>query len=559
MKHSSSKPLSIRIEIWIINTFIGVFFASGAMSQTVTPWLTTGSKTLLLQKQSSVVFGTTSTSTNSITIDPSIAYQTMDGLGFTLTEGSAEVISSLSESLQIQLLNELFNKTTGIGISAIRISIGASDLSSSDYSYNESSGDVNMMNFSLVGADQTYLIPIIKKILAINPDMKILATPWTALRWMKSNTSWIGGTLNNSYYSSYARYFVKYLDAMSAQGIKIWAITPQNEPLNQSNDPSMGMSSTEQKNFINNNLGPALLAAGYSNVKIIAYDHNCDNTTYPIDVCNNSSYVDGAVFHLYAGNISALTTVKNATNKNVYFTEQYSASTGSFSGDLGWHIKNVVIGGANNWAKAIFEWNLANNSSYGPHTSGGCTTCMGAVTINGSTIVRNVAYYIIGQASKFVQSGAARINTTSSNSNVSVTAFKNSDGTIAVITFNSASSDQNVKLTCNGKSFIYTIPTNSVASFTWSTVSTDVSESVKDNVKLIPNPAGESVSITHPDLLGETASVQLYNLSGTLVFKQSLSADNQIEHLNISSLPKGIYLAKLSGDAVSLSERLIKK
>ncbi|WP_431244300.1 hypothetical protein ACQ9BO_08095 [Flavobacterium sp. P21] len=205
-------------------------------------------------------------------------------------------------------MNDLYNPTTGLNASVIRISIATSDLSSSSYSYNETSGDTNMNNFSLNGPDLTYLIPIIKKIQLINPNIKILATPWTAPRWMKTNGSWVGGSLQTQYYAAYAKYFVKYIQAMQAQGISIWAITPQNEPENPNNEPSMLMNSTEQKNFINQQLGPQLVIAGYGGVKIIAFDHNCDNTAYPIDVLNNSSYVDGAavslVFRKYLCNVN---------------------------------------------------------------------------------------------------------------------------------------------------------------------------------------------------------------------------------------------------------------
>jgi len=276
--------------------FVIILFAFlvKAEAQTVTPWMTTGNQTKLLQQQANVSFGSISGSNPStVTITPATTYQTMDGFGYTLTEGSCEVISAMAATQQNQLLNDLYHPTTGLNVNIVRISIGASDLSSSSYSYNETSGDVNMNNFSLNGPDATYLIPMIKKILLINPNIKILATPWTAPRWMKTNNSWIGGSLQTQYYAAYAKYFVKYLDAMKAQGITVWGITPQNEPENPHNEPSMLMNSTEQKNFINSQLGPQMAAAGYGNVKIIAFDHNCDNTAYPIDVLNNSSYAEG--------------------------------------------------------------------------------------------------------------------------------------------------------------------------------------------------------------------------------------------------------------------------
>lgn len=469
MHKTTQKPTN-RVKAFMTQVvIIMLFFSIKTNAQTVTPYITSGDQTRLLQQQGTVSFGANSgTNPSTVTINAGTTYQTMDGFGYTLTEGSAEVISGMAATQQNQLLNDLYNPTTGLNASLIRISIAASDLSSSSYSYNETSGDTNMNNFSLNGPDLTYLIPIIKKIQQINPNIKILATPWSAPRWMKTNGSWVGGSLQTQYYAAYARYFVKYIAAMQAQGIPIWGITPQNEPENPHNEPSMLMNSTEQKNFINQQLGPQLAAAGYGGVKIIAFDHNCDNTAYPIDVLNNSSYVDGAAFHLYLGNISAMSTVRNATNKNVYFTEQYTGSGGSFGGDFGWHMQNVVIGSTNNWSKTVLEWNAANNSSLGPRTPGGCSTCLGAITVNNSTsYTRNVAYYIIGQISKYVKPGAVRIGSSSSSGSILSVGFKNPDGSIALVVYNTSGSSNTIKVVSGSSAFNYAVPGSSAVTFTW--------------------------------------------------------------------------------------------
>ena len=468
MHKTTQKPTN-RVRAFMTQVIIiMLLFITKTNAQTVTPFITSGDQTRLLQQQATVSFGTNSgTNPSTVTVNAGTTYQTMDGFGYTLTEGSAEVISGMAATQQNQLLNDLYNPNTGLNASVIRISIAASDLSNSSYSYNETSGDTNMNNFSLNGPDLTYLIPIIKKIQLINPNIKILATPWSAPRWMKTNGSWVGGSLQTQYYAAYARYFVKYIAAMQAQGIPIWGITPQNEPENPNNEPSMLMNSTEQKNFINQQLGPQLAAAGYGGVKIIAFDHNCDNTAYPIDVLNNSSYVDGAAFHLYLGNISAMSTVRNATNKNVYFTEQYTGSGGSFSGDFGWHMQNVVIGSTNNWSKTVLEWNAANNSSLGPRTPGGCNTCLGAITVNNSTnYTKNVAYYIIGQISKYVKPGAVRIGSSSTNGSILSVGFKNPDGSTALVIYNSGGSNT-IKVVSGSSAFNYTVPGSSAVTFTW--------------------------------------------------------------------------------------------
>ncbi|TDW44270.1 glucosylceramidase [Flavobacterium sp. 270] len=470
--HKITPKTTKRIKLIIMMQIIMLtLFITKTNAQTVTPWITSSDQSKLLQQQSTVSFGTNSgTNPSTVTVNPSTTYQTMDGFGYTLTEGSCEVISGMAATQQNQLLNDLYNPTTGLNANVVRISIGASDLSSSSYSYNETSGDTNMNNFSLNGPDLTYLIPIIKKIKLINPNIKILATPWSPPRWMKTNNSWFGGSLQTQYYAAYAKYFVKYFDAMAAQGISIWGITPQNEPENPNNEPSMLMNSTEQKNFINQQLGPQMAAAGYGGIKIIAFDHNCDNPDYPIDVLNNSSYVDGAAFHLYLGNISNMSVVKTATNKNVYFTEQYTGSGGSFGGDFGWHMQNVVIGSTNNWAKTVLEWNAANNSSIGPHTPGGCNTCLGAVTVTSSTsYTKNVAYYIIGQISKFVKPGAQRIGSSSTSGSILSVGFKNPDGSIALLVYNTSGSSNTIKIVSGSSAFNYAVPANAAVTFNWTT------------------------------------------------------------------------------------------
>ncbi len=429
-------------------------------NESVSIWMTTKDKSKLLQQQSNVTFATDGGSnSNTITVNEGTTYQSIDGYGYTLTQGSAKLISNMSAGNQSALLNELFNPTSGIAISVIRIGVGATDLS--DYSYTYRDG----ASFSLSGPDLTFTIPILKKILAINPNVKVLATPWTAPRWMKTNGSFIGGSLKAENYESYGQYWLDYMNAMRGQGIEIWAITPQNEPENPFNEPSMSMTKENQLGLINDFIGPKLRGSGF-NCKIICFDHNCNNTEYPIHVANNSQYVDGSAFHLYEGNISAMTTVKNATNKNVYFTEQYTDSQGSFGGDLSWHIQNVLMGSMNNWSKTTLLWNLASDNNTGPHTPGGSQHSMGAVTINGNSVTRNVGYYIIAQVSKFVAPGALRISSNSSG-NIKTTAFKNTDGSKVLLAFNNSSSNISFKVKWGNQSFTYNLPGGAVATFKW--------------------------------------------------------------------------------------------
>ena len=437
-------------------------------------WLTKGDQSVMLQKQNSILtFGTTSNSYATIEVDESKSFQTIDGFGYTLTGGSVQVINQLNAQKRQDLLKELFDTNeNSIALSYLRISIGASDLDAMPFSYNDlpnGQTDINLEKFSLA-PNKNDVIPMLKEILAINPNIKIMATPWSPPVWMKDNNSFIGGSLQPKYYGVYAQYFVKYIQQMKNEGITIDAITPQNEPLHPGNNPSLLMLASQQADFIKNHLGPAFKAAKVT-TKIVTYDHNCNKPEYPIEILNDpeaNPYVDGSAFHLYEGDISALTTVHNAfPNKNIYFTEQYTASTGSFDGDLKWHLKNVIIGSMRNWSKTALEWNLANNASFGPNTIGGCTTCKGAVTINSSdSFTRNVGYYIIAHASKFIPAGSIRISTNISG-NLNNVAFKTPSGKKVLIVENDGNSPESFNIKYNGNWITTSLEAGSVGTYIW--------------------------------------------------------------------------------------------
>ncbi|RZL59596.1 MAG: glucosylceramidase, partial [Pedobacter sp.] len=292
--------------------------------------------------------------------------------------------------------------------------------------------------------------------------------PWTAPAWMKTNNSFIGGSLKPEHYSTYSNYLVKYILAMKAEGITIDAITPQNEPLHPGNNPSMYMEALDQAKFVKI-LGPIFQSAGLS-TKIIIYDHNADKPEYPITILNDAEakkYLDGSAFHLYAGDISALTKVHNAhPDKNVYFTEQWVGGPSNFGEDLKWHVSTLIIGATRNWSRNVLEWNLAADPNYNPHTDkGGCTTCLGAITI-APTVTRNVAYYVIAHASKFVKPGSTRI---ASNivSNLQNVAFKTPDGKTVLIVCNNNSSETSFNIKFKGKIISSTIEKGAVATYVW--------------------------------------------------------------------------------------------
>jgi glucosylceramidase len=421
-----------------------------AQKQVATAYITSGNQTQLLTPK---VLGLTNqaTAATKIVIDHTQSFQTIDGFGFTLTGGSALLIQQMDLKSQQALLQELFGQSANaVSISYLRISVGASDLSESVFSYNdlpEGETDTLIQRFSL-SRDTLHLLPLLQKILRINPAIKIMATPWSPPVWMKTNRNSIGGRLIPQYYRAYARYLVKYLQAMSAKGIPIDALTIQNEPEHGGNNPSMLMSAEEQARLIKDHLGP-LFAQYQIKTKIVIWDHNCDRPDYPIAVLNDGvakQFIDGSAFHLYAGDITALSTVKAAhPDKNIYFTEQWTGSKGSFDGDLKWHVKHVLIGSMTNHSKITLEWNLANDANFGPHTPGGCTECKGALTIQGNQVKREVAYYIIAHAAKFVPPGSVRIQSNHSGNIYSV-AFLTPKGHTILILLNNGDANERLSI-----------------------------------------------------------------------------------------------------------------
>lgn len=438
---------------------------------TVSSWVTKGDRSALLQKQTDIYFGKSNNSDSFIDVDSSQVFQTIDGFGYALTGGSAYLINRLSAATRASLLQELFGTgANSIGVSYLRISIGASDLNASVFSYDDlpaGQTDVNLDHFSL-SQDTLDLIPVLKEILAINPNIKILGSPWSPPLWMKDNGNSVGGSLQTQYYNVYANYFVKYIQAMKEKAITINAITLQNEPEYGGNNPSMLMTASQEADFIKNNLGPAFQNASI-NTKIIIYDHNCDHPNYPISVLNDAAarpFVDGSAFHLYAGDISALTTVHNAyPDKNLYFTEQWTGANENFNDNLKWHVKNVIIGTVRNWGKVALEWNLASDANYNPHTQGGCTECKGAITLDGS-VNRNVSYYIVAHASKFVPPGSVRIGSNITGSLYNA-AFKTPDGKKVLIVENDGASAVSFNIRFNGQWATTSLPAGAVGTYIW--------------------------------------------------------------------------------------------
>jgi glucosylceramidase len=451
---------------------------------------TTGDRTMLLQLQPSVSFASTGNSSALvITVDAASQYQQMDGFGGSLTDSSAWLIwNKLGASQRTTLMQQLFSPTSGIGISFLRQPMGATDFSASgNYSYDDMPAgqtDPNLANFS-VAHDTAYIIPLVKQALSINPNLKVVALPWSPPAWMKTTGTTTagtttagtmnGGNMNPSYFPSLAQYFVDFVQAYQQQGIPIYALSVQNEPLySTAGYASESLSATDEAAFIANNLGPALNTAGLGNVKILAYEHNWDNTAYPESVLGSSAtqYLAGSAFHCYAGDPSAQSTVKAAfPAKDIWFTECSGITSTTFAGDLVWNAEHLLIGATRNWARSVSLWNFALDQNSGPK-NGTCSDCRGVVTIDDSVspakVTFNVEYYILGHLGKFVVPGAHRIDSnTFGAGSIEDVAFQNPDGSIVLLVLNSASNAAAFTVSFKRQSFNYTLPAGALATYSW--------------------------------------------------------------------------------------------
>lgn len=456
-------------------------------SDNVTIYTTTNDRSSDFLRQT-VKFNTKNNTTPlTITLDPATRFQTMDGFGAAVTGSTCFNLLQMTVEDRTRFLKETFSETEGMGQNYIRISIGCSDFSLSEYTCCDKPG---IENFALQEEEMDYVIPILKEILAINPNIKILGSPWTCPPWMKVNNltdlkpfeSWTSGQLNPVYHQDYAVYFVKWIEAMQANGISIYSITPQNEPLNRGNSASLYMTWEEQQLFIKEALGPKMKEAGL-NTKIYLFDHNynydniTDQNDYPIRIYEDptaSSFVAGAAYHNYGGDKDELLDIYNKQpDKELIFTE---TSIGTWNDGKNLSVRliedmeQVALGTVNNWCKAVIVWNLMLDSEKGPNREGGCQTCYGAVDIDRSdykTITRNSHYYIIGHLSAVVKNGATRIGAKGYNEGVVYSAFENTNGTYAFVLLNKSDETKNIVVNDGKQSFTYNTPPKSVTSFGW--------------------------------------------------------------------------------------------
>jgi glucosylceramidase len=465
--------------------------STGASAATqVQAWITTGDQTKLLSREADASFGAamaktakaakTPTARPVIEIDPATRYQQMAGFGAAITDASAYLIQQRMTPAQREaLMRELFGraggKEPGIGLSFTRLTIGASDFSRSHYSFDDmppGQSDPELRHFSL-DAQRDTVLPAVKAALKINPQLKVMASPWSAPGWMKSGDSLVKGTLKPEAFDAFARYLKRYVDEMKAEGVPISALTLQNEPHFEPGDyPGMRVDPPKRAAFIGGHLGP-LLARANPGTAIFDWDHNWDEPDSPATVLADpqaAKYVSGIAWHCYAGKSEVQAVLHDKfPSKDTWFTE---CSGGRWSPDwaknLQYFTKTLVIDTTRGWARGVLFWNLALDENDGPHL-GGCKDCRGVVTIDSKTgaVTRNVEYYALAHASRFVLPGASRIRSSEPSDGLANVAFRNPDGSIALLVANADASVRSVEVKLGKQSFRYTLPGSSVATFTW--------------------------------------------------------------------------------------------
>ena len=438
--------------------------------------------------ESFISFSTTDNmSPSTIRLKASEEFQTIDGFGAAITGSTAYNLLKMQPADRAAFLKQTFSHTEGYGMSYIRICIGCSDFSLSEYTCCDKEG---IENFALTDEETKYVIPVLKEILTYNPELKIMASPWTAPKWMKVNNltdlkpydSWTGGQLNPKYYQDYATYFALWIKAFNKEGIDIYAMTPQNEPLNRGNSASMFMGWQEQRDFVKTALGPKFKAEGID-TKIYVFDHNynydnmADQQGYPTKIYADeeaSKYIAGAAYHNYGGNLNELNAIHKANpDKELVFSESTAGdwnNGANLQARLIDDMEQITLGTVNRWCRGAIIWNLMLDSKRGPNRPGGCTTGFGAVDINDDfkTIRRNSFYYIMAQMSAGVKPGAKRIGTEGFTKNgLTFSAFRNPDNSYALVLSNKNSEDVRATVDDGSHHFPVTVPAKGIVTLSW--------------------------------------------------------------------------------------------
>jgi glucosylceramidase len=461
-----------------------------AAGPSVSIWLTTtndsGGRNVVagLQQQSPVTFSSGNSSAGTeITVDERTKYQQFTGGGASMTDTAAYLLGSsgaISASTQTQVMNALFSPTSGIGLDFLRNPMGASDLARYNYSYDDMPAgqtDPTLADFS-ISHDLTDILPLTKEAEQLNPNLKLMMVPWSAPAWMKDNDSFTDqGYLQSQYYSAYAQYFVKTIQAYQAQGVHVDYVSASNEPdcCSGANYPTMAWNGSGLDYFTANDLLPALHAAGLS-TKVLALDWNwSDYASYGATEVNdatvrNDPLFGGVAWHGYdEGSAAEQSTVHNEYPGIGTFDTEHSG--GTWIANQQTEDMSNIIDYTRNWGQSVVKWSLAVNQNYGPH-NGGCDDCTGLITVHdgdsqSGQVTYTIEYYDMGQLTKFVKPGAYRVESTASPTVPNV-AWVNPDGSTALIAYNGSTGSQPISVNWGGESFTYTLPAQTSATFTWS-------------------------------------------------------------------------------------------
>ena len=412
-----------------------------------------------------------------IRIDPTRQHQRMAGFGAAITEGSAWLIrNGMSQPQRDALMQELFTREgNGVGFELTRLTIGASDFSRRHYSLDDmppGQTDPELKNFSLA-KEREDVIPAVKQALALNPQLQVMASPWSAPGWMKTTDSLVQGQLKPEHYGSFAKYMVRYVQEMKAEGVPIFALTLQNEPHFEPGDyPGMRVPPRTRAAVVGQHLGPLLQAQGLK-TQILEWDHNWDEPWSPLSMLSDATarkFVSGVAWHCYAGDVSAQSQVaQQFPELDVWFTECSGGEwKPQWAETLPWITRNLIIGSTRHGARGVLMWNLALDPKFGPHL-GGCKDCRGVVTIDpkDGSVTRNIEYYAFGHASRFVKRDARRVDSEGGAKTLDHVAFTNPDGSTVLIVSNSGQAAQRFTVQAPGQRFSYELPASGIATFTW--------------------------------------------------------------------------------------------
>jgi glucosylceramidase len=486
-------PPTRRIAICLAAAVVALLCAaaSPARGPSVRAWLTTGDRTSLLAEQPPQALGAPDPSAPTIDVDPTRAYQRIDGLGASITDSSAHLLARSPD--RDAIMRDLFDPRGGLGLSYLRQPMGASDfVVGRHYTYDDVPAghtDFSLKHFS-IGHDRAEILPLLRQAIRLNPNLKIMATPWSPPAWMKTNDSLVGGRFKDDprVYDAYARYFVRFIQEYRRAGVPIDAVTLQNEPQNRapSGYPGMDLRDEEEARLVVA-VGRAFQRAGIR-TKILGYDHNWSlhpndvgppddpaNADYARSLLDNAAarrYLAGTAFHCYFGDPDRQSRLHDLyPDKDVYFTECSGSQSGNpattFPDTLHWHTRFLTVGTIRNWAKTVITWNLALDPSGGPH-NGGCDTCFGVVTIDPATghATPTADYYVFGHVTRFIRPGAVRVDSTVAGNAWNV-AFRNPDGSVVLVVVNDdwGTTTQHFGVKLGATSFTYDLPAGAVATF----------------------------------------------------------------------------------------------